>query len=72
LSRFVLLLTRLLPQVRLGQLLNVVDHAVQAPLCVDLGAPSVIKPAQSFVVPDVGKHRLHGANALAVKLPAPG
>lgn len=60
-----------LSQVRLRQLLDVVHHAVQVPLGVDLGAPSVIQTGQSLVVPDIGKHRLHRANALAVELPAP-
>ena len=54
------------------QLLNVVHHAIQIPLRVDLLAPTVVKAGQAFVVPDVGKHRLHRANALAVKLPAFG
>jgi hypothetical protein len=56
----------------LCQLLNVVHHAVQIPLRVDLLAPTVVKAAQSLVVPNVGKHRLHSTNALAVKLPASG
>ena len=54
------------------QLLNVVHHAIQIPLRVDLLAPTVVKAGQAFVVPDVGKHRLHRTNALAVKLPAFG
>ena len=62
----------LLPQICLRQLLNVVHHAVQVSLRVDLGASPVVQPGQAFVVPDVAKHRLHGADALAVKLPAPG
>lgn len=49
------------------QLLNVVLHAIQIPLRLDLLAPTVIKAGQAFVVPDVGKHRLHRGNALAVK-----
>ena len=60
----------MLSQVCLGQLLNVVHHAVQLPLRVDLGASFVVQPGQAFVVPDVSKHRLHSANALAVKLAA--
>ena len=56
----------------LCQLLNVVHHAVQIPLRVDLLPPTVVKAVQSFVVSDVGKHRLHRTNALAVKLPASG
>ena len=35
---------------------------------VDLVVPSMIKPGQPLVVPDVGKHRLHRAKALAVEL----
>jgi hypothetical protein len=46
---------------RLCQLLNVVHHAVQVPLRVDLLAPTVVEADQPLVVPDVGKHRLHGA-----------
>ncbi len=61
-----------LPQICLRQLLDVVDHAVQVPLRVDLVAPSVIQAAQPLVVPDVGKYRLYSSNALAVELPAPG
>ena len=49
------------------QLLNVVHHAIKIPLHVDLLAPTVVKTGQAFVVPDVGKHRLHRANAFAAK-----
>lgn len=49
------------------QLLNVVHQATQIQLRVDLIAPTVVKAGQAFVVPDVGKHRLHLANALAAK-----
>ena len=42
-------------------------HAIQIPLRVDLLAPTVVKAGQSFVVADVGKHRLHRANSLAAK-----
>ena len=61
-----------LPQVRLRQLFNVVHHAVKVPLRVDLGVAPVVQTCQALVVSDVGKHRLYGANALAVELPAPG
>jgi hypothetical protein len=61
-----------LPQVRLRQLLDVVHHAVQVPLRVDFLVAPVVQARQAFVVPDVGKHRLYRANALAVELPAPG
>ena len=54
------------------QLLNVVHHAVQIPLRVDLGAAPVIQPGHPLVMPDVGKHRLHRADALAVQLAASG
>ena len=60
----------LLPQARFGQLLDVVHHAVQVPLRVDFGVASVVKASQTLVVPDIGKHRLHGADALAVEAPA--
>ena len=59
-----------LPQVRLRQLLDVMHHAIQIPLRVDLGTASVVQPGHALVVPDVAKHRLHRANALAVKLSA--
>ena len=62
------LLFPLLPQARLGQLLNVVHHAVKVPLRVDLGPTSVVQPRKALVVPDVGKHRLHRAKSLAVQL----
>jgi hypothetical protein len=55
-----------LSQTCLGQLLDVMHHAVQVPLGVDLGATPVVQTAQALVVPDVGKHRLYGANALTV------
>lgn len=67
-----LLLNPVLPQSGLGELLDVVHHAVQIPLCVDLGVSPVIEPGQALVMEDVAKHRLHGAKALAVELPAPG
>ena len=66
------LLNPLPPQTRLCQLLNVVHHAVQIPLRVDLGVAPVVQPRQTLVVADVGKHRLHRAKALAVKLSSPG
>jgi hypothetical protein len=50
---------------RLCQLLNVVHHAVQIPLRIDLLAPTVVEVGQPLVVPYIGKHRLHGTNALA-------
>ena len=72
------LLAWLLPEGRLCQLFDVVHHAVQVPWCVDLGAPPVIQTGQAFagrpwaVVSNVSKHRLHGADTLAVELSAPG
>ena len=66
------LLACLLPKGHLCQLFDVVHHAVQVPLCVDLGAPPVIQTGQAFVVSNVSKHRLHGADTLAVELSAPG
>jgi hypothetical protein len=56
------------PKLRLGQVLDVVHHAVKVPQRVDRGPPSVIEPGQALVVPQVGKHRRHRADALA----APG
>jgi hypothetical protein len=61
----------LLPQPRPGQLLSVVHQAVQRPLRVHLGLSPYSKAVELFVVPDVGKHRLHGCHALAVKLSVP-
>lgn len=40
-----------LPEVRLGQLLNVVHHTVQVPLRVDLGTAPVVQAGQALVVP---------------------
>ena len=51
-------------------LLYVVHHAVQAPLRPDIRLPAMVQAAQAFVVPQVCKHRLHGADALGVQLPA--
>ena len=62
----------MLPQSRLGQLLDVVHHAVQIPLRIDLGASSVVQASQTLVVAKVAKHRLHRTKALAVQLPASG
>ena len=58
------------PPATSSQLLNVVHQAVQMPLRVDLLPAAQVESAQAFVVPDVGKHRFHRANALAVQLPA--
>lgn len=66
------LLIDLLPQPGFGKLFNVVHHAIQAPLRVDLLAPPVIQTDQALVVTDVGKHRLDRSKALAVELPAFG
>jgi hypothetical protein len=44
-----------------------VHHARQVPLRIDLLAPTVVKAGQAFVMPDLGKHRLDRANALAAK-----
>jgi len=38
---------------------------MQIPLRVDLGTASVVQPGHALVVPDVAKHRLHRASALA-------
>jgi len=53
------------PQIRPGKLLDVVHHAVQVPLRIDLGVASMIQASQPLVVPDVGKHRLHSSDALS-------
>ena len=55
-----------------GQLLDVVHHAVQVPLRVDLPAPAQVQAPKPLVVPDVAKHRLHRADALAVAPPSLG
>ncbi len=56
-----------LPPSAVGQLLDVVHHAVEVPLGVELVAPTQLEAAEFLVVPDVAKHRLHGADALAVE-----
>ena len=61
-----------LPPTAVGQLFDVVHHAVQVPLCVDLVAPTQIQTRKLFIVPEVAKYRLDGAGALAVKAPASG
>ncbi len=40
---------------------------MQVPLGVDFGVAAQREPVQAFVVPDVGKHRLDGADALAIQ-----
>ena len=60
------------PDARLCQLLDVVHETVQVPLRVHLALAAQVEPVQPLVVPDVGKHRLHGAHALAVQAPASG
>ena len=70
LDRIAALLQCLPPHLGLCQLLDVMHHAIQAPLRIDLGSPTVIQTRQALVVPDVAKHRLHRADALAIKLPA--
>ena len=52
------------------ELLDAVHHAVQLPLRVDLVPTAQRESAQSLVVPEVGKHRLDRAQALAVQLPS--
>ena len=54
------------------QLLNVVHQTVQIPLRRYLGLAAQRESAQVLVVPDIAKHRLHGANALTVQLSASG
>ena len=54
-----------LPPAAVGQLLDVVHHAVPVPLRVDLLPSAPVRPRQPFVVPDVAKHRLHRADAPA-------
>ena len=57
-----------LPPTTVGQLFDVVHHAVQVPLCVDLIAPTQIQTRKLFIVPEVAKYRLDGADALTVNL----
>ena len=59
------------PPSRFRELFDVVHHAIQAPLRPDLGLATVIQPGQALVVPQVRKHRLDRADALAVELPTP-
>ncbi len=56
-----------LPEPRVRELLDVVHHAVQAPLRPDFRLPTMVQSAQAFVVPQVRKHRLHGADAMALE-----
>ena len=48
------LLHSFLAQARFRKLLNVMHHAIQAPLRIDLGAAPVVQTAQALVVTDVG------------------
>ena len=52
------------------ELLDVVHQAIQVPLCVHLGLPPQGEAVELLVMPQVGKHRLHGGHALAVYLSA--
>ena len=61
-----------LPPPAVDQLLDVVHHAIKVPLRVDFLAPAQAQPRQRLVVPDVAKHRLHRADALALQLSALG
>ena len=54
------------------QLLDVVHHALQMPLRVDLLASAQVQPCEPLVVPDVAKHWLHRADALAIEASALG
>ena len=71
-GRFSACTPRLLGIPMVGQLLDVVHQAVQAPLRIDFGLAAQREAVQSLDVPDVAKHRLHGADALAVQVPASG
>ena len=48
--------------------LNVVYQAIQLALRIQLGLASQVKPHEPLVVLQVRKHRLHGAQTLAIKL----
>ena len=61
---------RLLLQIAPGQLLDVVHQAIQPPLRAHLVFAAQREPVQPLVVPDVAKHRLHRADALAVAPPS--
>ena len=61
-----------LPPTLVGQLFDAVHHAVQVPLRVDLLAPAQIQTPKPFIVPEVAKYRLDGADALSVQAPAYG
>ena len=56
----------------IGQLLYFVHHAIQIPLRVDLLAPAQVQPSEPLVVPDVAKHWLDRADALALEASAQG
>jgi hypothetical protein len=49
-----------------------VHQAIQPPLRAHLLAPAQGEPIEPLVVPDVAKHRIHRADALAVALPSLG
>jgi hypothetical protein len=54
------------------QLIDVMHHAVQAPLRPDFVLPTVVQPGQVLAVAQLGKHALHGADVLAIAPPTPG
>lgn len=58
------------PPPAVGQLLDVVHHAVQPPLRDRLLPAAQVQPREPLVVPQVGEHRLHRADALAVQAPS--
>ena len=54
-----------LPPTTVGKLFDVVHHAVQVPLRVDVLAPTQVQTRKPFIEPEVAKYRLDGAYALA-------
>ena len=54
------------------QFLDVVHHAIQMPLRVDLLAPARVQPCEPLVVPDVATHWRHRTDVLAVEAAALG
>lgn len=53
-----------------GELLDVVDQAVELPLTVDFRLAAQRESGEPLVVAEIAEHGLHGAKAFAVPLPS--
>ena len=49
-----------------GELLDVLHHAVELPLPIDFLLPAQREPVKPFVVSQVAEHRLHGGEAVTI------